>query len=93
MMKTQFGIGVLSIPEILNTMGLIPGIICLCVIGAISTWANYIIGGFKIRHPDVYGIDDVGGLMFGLIGREVFGACVCICESSELVCEFSVINI
>lgn len=81
MMKTQFGIGVLSIPEVLDTLGLVPGVICLCVVGSISTWANYIIGGFKQRHPEVYGIDDAGGLMFGRIGREFLGAAVCICES------------
>lgn len=82
MLKTQFGLGILSIPGVFDTLGMVPGVICVCVVAGISTWANYIIGGFKQRHPEVYGIDDAGGLMFGRIGREVFGVGVCISESS-----------
>ncbi|RMJ21592.1 hypothetical protein PHISP_07536 [Aspergillus sp. HF37] len=78
MMKTQFGLGVLAIPGVLDTLGMIPGIIVVCAIASIITWSNYIIGTFKLRHPEVYGIDDAGGLMFGRVGREIFGVGVCI---------------
>lgn len=81
MMKTQFGLGVLSIPQILDSLGIIPGIICLVVVAAVTTWSNYVIGNFKLKHPEVYAIDDAGALMFGRVGREVFGVGVCICES------------
>lgn len=80
-MKTQFGLGVLSVPQILDTLGIIPGIICLLVIAAVTTWSNYVIGSFKLKHPEVYAIDDAGELMFGRVGREAFGVGVCICES------------
>lgn len=73
MMKTQIGLGVLSIPSVFDTVGLIPGVILLLVIGTITTWSAYMIGIFKLRHRSVYGIDDAGGLLFGPIGREVFG--------------------
>ncbi|KAI5263423.1 hypothetical protein E4T47_09028 [Aureobasidium subglaciale] len=73
MMKTQIGLGVLSIPAVFDTLGMIPGIICLLAIGAITTWSDYMVGVFKIKHPEVYGIDDVGRLLFGPLGREVFG--------------------
>lgn len=79
MMKTQIGLGVMSIPTVFDTLGIIPGIICLIVIGMITTWSGYIVGVFKRRHPEVYGIDDAGGLMFGRIGREFFGAAFCLC--------------
>ncbi|KAI9899834.1 hypothetical protein N3K66_004096 [Trichothecium roseum] len=78
MMKTQVGLGVLSIPAAFNTLGLIPGVICLLIIALITTWSDYIIGVFKLRHPEVYGIDDAGGLIFGRIGREVLGAAFCL---------------
>ncbi|OQE42204.1 hypothetical protein PENCOP_c004G08091 [Penicillium coprophilum] len=78
MMKTQIGLGVLSIPSIFDTLGMIPGVILLCIVAAIATWTSYIVGVFKIRHPEVYGIDDAGGLMFGRIGREVFGLGFCL---------------
>ncbi|KAH8430260.1 uncharacterized protein LDX57_007929 [Aspergillus melleus] len=84
MMKTQFGLGVLSIPQVFNALGLIPGTVCLCVIASMCTWSTYIIGQFKLQHPEVYGIDDAGELMVGRIGREVFGVSVCICESRVL---------
>ena len=84
MMKTQFGLGVLAMPGILDTLGIIPGVICICVVATITTWSNYIVGAFKLRHPEVYGIDDAGALMFGRVGREVFGVAVCLCEFTLL---------
>ncbi|KAM5354735.1 hypothetical protein ACJ41O_001382 [Fusarium nematophilum] len=78
MMKTQVGLGVLSIPTVFDSLGLIPGIIVLIVIAAITTWSGYIVGTFKLRHPEVYGIDDAGALMFGRAGREVFGIAFCL---------------
>ncbi|KAK9421806.1 putative Amino acid transporter transmembrane domain-containing protein [Seiridium unicorne] len=78
MMKNQIGLGVLSIPSTFDVLGLVPGVILLCVIAAITTWSDYIVGVFKLNHPGVYGIDDVGGLLFGRVGREVLGAAFCL---------------
>jgi amino acid permease len=72
-MKTQIGLGVLSIPSVFDTVGLIPGVILLLVIGTITTWSAYMIGIFKLRHRQVYGVDDAGGLVFGRFGRDIFG--------------------
>lgn len=80
MMKTQIGLGVLSIPSVFDTLGLIPGIIMVCVVALIATWTSYMVGVFKIKHREVYGIDEAGGKMFGPIGREVFGAAFSLCE-------------
>ena len=79
MMKSQIGIGVLSIPVAFDALGIVPGVICLLAIGGITTWSDYIIGVFKLRHPEVYGIDDVGHLLFGKTGRVVLGAAFCLC--------------
>ncbi|KAJ5679860.1 amino acid transporter, partial [Penicillium macrosclerotiorum] len=78
MMKTQIGLGVLSIPVAFDTLGIVPGVIVLCVVAAITTWSDYIIGVFKIRHRDVYSIDDAGALMFGRTGRFFFGVIFCL---------------
>ncbi|KAB8226425.1 transmembrane amino acid transporter protein-domain-containing protein [Aspergillus novoparasiticus] len=78
MMKTQIGLGVLSIPLAFDTLGLIPGVIVLCTIAVITTWSDYIVGVFKLRHREVYGIDDTGALMFGYPGRVIFGAAFCL---------------
>ncbi|KAK5940455.1 hypothetical protein PMZ80_006870 [Knufia obscura] len=72
MVKTQIGLGVLSIPAVLDTLGMGPGLVVVIVIGMITTWSNYIIGTFKKNHPSVYGIDDVGYKLFGKAGKEFF---------------------
>ncbi|KAL4735371.1 transmembrane amino acid transporter protein-domain-containing protein [Aspergillus similis] len=73
MMKTQIGLGVLSIPSAFDTLGLIPGLICMLAIAVITTWSDYMIGVFKLNHREVYSIADAGGLMFGRIGKLFFG--------------------
>lgn len=79
-MKTQIGLGVLSIPVAFNALGVVPGVICLIVIAGITTWSDYIIGAFKLRHREVYGIDDVGELLMGKFGRILLGAAFVLCE-------------
>lgn len=73
MLKTQIGLGVLSIPAVFDSLGLIPGVIIILVISGMTSWSNYMVGVFKLAHPDVYGIDDVGRKLFGRIGYEAFG--------------------
>ncbi|PNH56159.1 hypothetical protein VD0003_g1518 [Verticillium dahliae] len=84
MMKTQIGLGVLSIPAAFDTLGIVPGVLVLCAISAITTWSDYIVGVFKLRHREVYSIDDAGQLMFGRIGREVMGVAFCLSGSGML---------
>ena len=81
MLKTQIGLGVLSIPQVFHSLGLIPGVICLLVIATMTSWSNYIVGVFKLRYPDVYGIDDVGRKLFGRVGYEFFGITFALCKS------------
>jgi len=82
MMKTQIGLGVLAIPAVFDSLGLIPGVISLIVIGFITSWSDYEVGVFKRNHPEVYSIDDVGRLLFGRIGCEVFAVSFVLCEYS-----------
>ena len=83
MMKTQIGLGVLAIPTAFDTLGIVPGVLVLTGIAAIITWSNYVIGTFKLNHPEVYSIDDVGGLLFGGIGRGVLAVVFCLCMCFE----------
>jgi len=80
MMKTQIGLGVLSIPAVFNSLGIVPGVICLVIIAAITTWSDYMVGIFKLNHRSVYSLDDVGQLLFGRIGREFFAIAFELCE-------------
>ncbi|WAO95003.1 Aa-trans domain-containing protein [Fusarium falciforme] len=73
MMKSQIGLGVLSIPSAFDALGIIPGIICLLTVAALTSWSDYVIGMFKLRHREIWGIDDAAGLMFGKVGQEFLG--------------------
>ncbi|BCR86059.1 uncharacterized protein ACHE_30046A [Aspergillus chevalieri] len=78
MMKTQIGLGLLSVPGAFDVLGIVPGIICLCAISCITTWSAYIIGTFKLHHREVYGIDDAGHLICGQVGRGVLSIAFCL---------------
>lgn len=80
MLKTQIGLGVLSIPSTFDSLGIVPGVVCLCAIATITTWSDYMIGVFKVSHPSVYSIDDVGQLLFGRIGKETMYAAYILCQ-------------
>lgn len=80
MLKIQIGLGVLSLPEVFETLGIIPGVILLIVVSALATWTSYMVGVFKLKHPEVYSIDDAGALMFGRIGREFFAISLLLCK-------------
>lgn len=72
MIKTQLGLGVLSFPYVFDKLGMVPGVLLLLTIAGITTWSDYIVGVFKLNHRHVYGVDDVGQLLFGRIGKELF---------------------
>lgn len=91
LIKTQIGLGVLSMPKVFDTLGIIPGIILLVVIAGMTTWSNWMVGVFKINHPSVYGIDDVGQMLFGRVGFEVFGAAYTLCEFIDGLYEWDMI--
>ena len=80
MVKTQIVLGVLSIPSVLDTLGMGPGLVVVVAIGVITTWSNYIIGQLKKNHPSVYGIDDVGYKLFGRAGKEIFAVVFVLCK-------------
>lgn len=86
-MKTQIGLGVLSIPSVFDTLGMIPGLIILITIAGITTWSDYMVGIFKLKHREIYSIDDVGQLLFGRIGREIFAAAFVLCEFYFSTCQ------
>ena len=85
MMKIQIGLGILSMPATFDTVGVVPGIILLCAVAAIAGWTSHMVGVFKLHHRELYSMDDAGGLMFGRVGREVFGVAFCLCKLFTLL--------
>lgn len=60
-------------PYILHTFGFVPGIIIICVVAVVTSWADYVVGIFKMQYPEVYSLADVCFIMWGPIGREISG--------------------
>ncbi len=65
---------------VFSTVGMIPGIILLLTIGAITGWSAHVIGEFKRRHPHCHSVADVGQMWWGPVGRELFGALYWLCK-------------
>jgi amino acid permease len=81
MMKTQIGLGVLSIPAAFDALGLIPGVLGLVAIGVTTTWCNWVVGTFKLNHREIYGVDDAMYMIFGRVGREILAVAFVLCRS------------
>lgn len=71
--KFQFGIGVLSIPGTFGSLGFVPGLISLFLIGAITTYGGILIGRLRERHPNIHTVSDLGYIIGGRVVREIFG--------------------
>jgi hypothetical protein len=63
----------LTQPYILHTLGFAPGLLLILAVATATTWADYVVGVFKLSYPEVYSLPDVMGVMWGAVGREVGG--------------------
>ncbi|CAG8023945.1 unnamed protein product [Penicillium salamii] len=74
MIAETISLGILSLPKALATLGLVPGIFAIIVIGIISTYTGYTIGQFKCRHVQVHSMADAGDILMGRFGRATLDA-------------------
>ncbi|KAI7157232.1 amino acid transporter [Hortaea werneckii] len=74
MIAETISLGILSLPSVLATIGLVAGIILIIGLGLLATYTGYTISQFKAAYPHVHNMADVGEVMMGPFGREVFGA-------------------
>lgn len=81
-LKINFGLGVLSIPYVLLTLGAVPGVLVILVIALMTTWSSYVMGTTKLRHPELGSIADVGLFLSGPILRDFLLGGYVICASS-----------
>ncbi|KAK1963305.1 transmembrane amino acid transporter [Colletotrichum sublineola] len=71
-------LGILSLPSVLATLGLVPGVILICVISALATYSGLLLAQFRKEYPFVQNFGDAVELIGRSIGlgrafREVFG--------------------
>lgn len=85
----EVGIGILSLPSALQVLGLIPGIIAILGLGALTTYCGYILVQFYRRYPMVTNLVDcafyVGGKPFEIfLGVAFVFNLVLICSSANI---------
>jgi hypothetical protein len=85
----EVGIGVLSLPSALQTLGLIPGIIVIFGFGGLTTYCGYILVQFYRRYPMVTNLVDcakyIGGKPFEyFLGTAFILNLVLICASANI---------
>jgi hypothetical protein len=73
MIAETISLGILSLPSSMAGLGLVPGVILIIGLGAVSTYTGYVFWQFKMRYPHVHNIADVGEIFLGPIGRELGG--------------------
>ncbi|OJJ06613.1 hypothetical protein ASPVEDRAFT_330270 [Aspergillus versicolor CBS 583.65] len=73
MVAETVSIGILSLPSVVATLGLVPAVIILAAIGIMSTYTGYVIGQFRWAYPHVQSMADAGEVLAGKFGREFLG--------------------
>lgn len=78
MIAETISLGILSLPSVLSTVGLVPGIILIVGMGLLATYTGYVLGQFKMAYPQIHSFADAGFVLFeplgvGAIAREFFG--------------------
>jgi amino acid permease len=46
-------LGILSLPSVLATIGMVPGVILIAGLGLLATYTGYVFWQFKMEHPYV----------------------------------------
>lgn len=60
------GIGILSLPTAMQTLGLIPGIIAILALGLLTTYTAYVLVQFYRRYPTVMNVVDCCQIIGGM---------------------------
>ncbi|EIM82819.1 uncharacterized protein STEHIDRAFT_102221 [Stereum hirsutum FP-91666 SS1] len=66
--------GMLSLPQAVAVVGLVPSIILTVFLGMFGLFTAKLLIDFKLNHPNVHNMGDAGYIMFGPVGREILSA-------------------
>ncbi|EOA87566.1 hypothetical protein ACJQWK_08647 [Exserohilum turcicum] len=64
-MTNEIGIGILSLPSALNTLGFFPGIVCIIGMGLLSLYTAYNLVQYWRKYPYMLNIVDYGRVLGG----------------------------
>lgn len=89
LVTNQVGLGILSLPGILQTLGVVPGVIAIVGIGLLSTYTAYELLQFYRRYPTVLNVVDmariVGGRVFEVVVAVALMIKLCLTCASAAV--------
>lgn len=79
MIAETISLGILSLPSVMDIVGLIPGLLILLGMGLLATYSGYTIGQFKEQYPGVNNMADAFEILFTplgcpRVGKEIGGA-------------------
>lgn len=80
-------LGSLGLPSAFATLGMVAGVILCISIGLIAIYACYIIGQVSLKYPGVAHYADIGRLMWGGFGYNLFS--VIFISQLTLVCRIA----
>ncbi|KAF2139877.1 uncharacterized protein K452DRAFT_231369 [Aplosporella prunicola CBS 121167] len=75
MIAETISLGILSLPQVMSSMGFVPTLILIVGICIISSYTGYVIGQVKLKYPGLHNFGDAGFLFFGRIGKEFLELC------------------
>ena len=73
MIAETISLGILSLPSVLSSVGLVPGMLIILGMGILATYSGYVIGQFKGRYPWVHNMADAFEILFRPLGLPRFG--------------------
>lgn len=53
MIAETISLGILSLPSVLASIGMVPGIILIVGLGVLATYTGFVLGQFKLAYPHV----------------------------------------
>ncbi len=73
MVTNQLGLGFLSLPSAVMTLGVVPGVIAIIGFGTITWYTGYEVYEFLCKYPHVVNIVDMVGVIGGRTGTIIAG--------------------
>lgn len=78
MVAETVSLGILSLPSVIASVGLVPGIVLILFVGALATYSGLVIGQFVLKYPHVQNFGDAGEVIGRPMGcgrflQEFFG--------------------
>ncbi|KAH6886877.1 transmembrane amino acid transporter protein-domain-containing protein [Thelonectria olida] len=67
------GLGTFSLPAAFKTLGVVAGTFCCVSLGFLAIYTGWIVGKVSVVYPSINHYGDIGGLLMGRWGEEIFG--------------------